>query len=288
MILVGNTEVVPVRLIDGLPYVCTAAAVPPQNISVWRMPLNSSYGRHEAQTIGTGSPFKYFPSIYGIGYRNNGTNQSEARIEALVSLHVSCDTASCPAFGYQGIGGQFVTRNCGYSNNKVTPYLSSSASVIHRTESHALGTSLTTGTTGYELTLDGNTLWYANHQVRYRGLAFYLVQAYCYGDAPQWAQDCLWWRINNYGYGEHEISQVAATSLINHTSEAGLNTYTYIVKSDSILVDPSMPSVYNTLLRLSRANMPKLEMLNDVPDGCYIQIRSFGYKLTPYDSPDYA
>ena len=273
---------IPVRQINSLPYVCTIAAYPPSAMTVYSMPLNSSNGRHQALTIGTSDIYKFFPGNYAVGYRWNGTNAVAARIESLVSLHISCDVASCPAFGYQSMGGNLVTRNCSFSNSMVTPYLASSANVIHRTENHALGTSLTTGTTGYEMTLDSN-LWYSQHQVRYMAFAFYLVQAYCYGSAPTIYQDCLHWRINNYGYGEHDVPQNAQIYLIEHTSEAGLNTYSYLVKgTPSFLVDPSMPSVYNTLLRLGRANMPKLEIT--VPDGCYVQVRSFGYRLTPYDS----
>lgn len=286
MITINNVEMIPIRQINELPYVCTVAAKPPSAITVWSMPLNSSNGRHQAQSIGTSEVHKYFPSKYGQGFRWNGTSSDLSLVESLVSLHVSCDVSSCPTFGYRSIGGQLVRQNCAFSNNKVTPYLASSASVIHRTENHALGTSLTTGTTGYELTMDGNTLWYAQHQVRYKAFAFYLIQAYCYGDAPViYPEDCLWWTINNYAYGEHDVPQDASISLIEHIQSSGLNTYSYLIKADSYLVDPSMPSVYNTLLRLGRANMPKLEIY--VPDGCLVQIRSFGYRLTPWDTTEW-
>ena len=286
MITWNNQEVVPIRQINELPYVCTMAMKPPSSLTYYSMPLNSTNGRHQANSTGTTDVFKFFPSIYGHGYRWNGTTADMTRIEALVSLHVSCDVASCPAFGYQSMGGSLVTRNCAFSNGKVTPYLASSANVIHRTEHHALGTSLTTGTTGYELTMDTSTLWYAQHQVRYNAFAFYLIQAYCYGNAPTIYEDCLHWRINNYAYGEHEVTQKAGTSLIEHLSTAGLNTYSYIIRGNAMLVDSSMPSSVNTLLRLSRANMPKLEIT--VPDGCYVQVRSFGYRLTPYDSNEWS
>lgn len=286
-IFIGETDVVPIRLVDDLPRICTSARAPSSTLTYYGMPLNSTNGQHQAKTISSGTTYRMFPGVFSRGFRYTGSTVVQAPIENLVSLHISPSLSGAPAFGYRSLGGTFTTRNCSYSNNMMVPYLADAGNCLHRVELVAPGVALSDGTSGYVAVI-GNNVWYAGKQVYYHAFAWYLLRVYCYGSFFTPASDAIVYTIATYPYGAHDAPQTSVGYILEKVSEAGLDTYTALIKTSSTyLIDPAQPQSYQTICKnLTRIDMPRLKMQN-VPDGCWVQVMGFGFYLTPGDSPDF-
>lgn len=251
------------------------------------MPLDSSDGKHQLKSFPSYSAFRIFPGLSAIGNRWNGTSAALAPIENLVSILASPDVSICPTFGYQSLGGSFITRRCAYSNNMMTPYISASGGYIHKVEYYADGVALSDGTSGYVAVMNSSRLWYARKQVRYHAFAYYLLQVYCYGDFFIPASDAFVYRITTSGVA-HDAPQTSTGYILKQETSGSLKTYTTLLKTNSdYLIDSSQPQSYREICQnLSAIHMPRLKFIT-IPDGCLVQVRSFGFYLTPFDSPDY-